>query len=100
MKVLQVIDTLARGGGAEKFVFDLTLALHRQGVEVEVLSVTQPTEERKKEFITRLKQEGIAVYGLNPDNRLYAVGNTCLIYRFIKQHAYDVVHVHLFPALY
>ena len=100
MKILQVIDTLARGGGAEKFVFDLTLSLHRQGIEVEVLSITQPTEEKDKEFITCLKKQGIAVYGLNPDNHLYAVKNTYLMYRFIKQHAYDVVHVHLFPALY
>ncbi len=47
MKVLHVINCFARSGGAEKLVLDLTLALKSLGVEVEILSLVEPSDENK-----------------------------------------------------
>lgn len=96
MKVLQVIDRLMRGGGAEKFALDLTIALHKiEGVQIDVLSIVAPDND---DFVEILKENGIR-HSVLSDN-LRSPSNIIRLKRFIKAGDYDVVHVHLFPALY
>lgn len=98
MKVLQLINVMIRGGGAEKVVFDHTMELHRIGIEVEVLSLGNPVAD-DGEFISLLREKGITVNHLN-GNSLYS---PLLLFRFLNymsRHHYDVVHVHLYPSLY
>lgn len=96
MKVLQVINRMIRGGGAEKFSLDLTLALNKvDGVEVEVLSITHPTNN---DFVDILEKNGISHSVLS--DSLYSLRNVFRLKNFIEKRKYDVVHVHLFPSLY
>lgn len=96
MKILQVIDRMMRSGGAEKFALDLTLALDRMpDVEVEVLSIAPPTNN---DFVDILRNAGIRHSVLSP--KMYSLKAVWKLKRFIENGGYDVVHVHLFPALY
>lgn len=96
MKILQVINRMARSGGAEKFALDLSLALNRaDGIEVEVLSIAHPDND---DFIDILSDAGIKHHVLS--DSLYSLKNIPKLRRFIKQGKYDAVHVHLFPSLY
>ncbi len=96
MKVLQIINRFNRGGGAEKFVLDLTLALHSvNGIVVEVLSIVTPTN---KDFISHIEREGIQHSILS--SSLKSPHNVIKLRNFIFNGKFDVVHVHLFPSLY
>lgn len=96
MKVLQVIDSLSRSGGAEKFVLDLSLALKRNArVDVDVLSIKVPTDH---EFIETLKENNINHFSFS--NNLYSPSIILKLHKLIHEGKYDAVHVHLFPALY
>lgn len=96
MKVLQVIDSLIRGGGAEKFVLDLSLALNNiSGAEVDVLSIVTPSNN---DYVEILETNGINHYVLS--SKLRSPKNITSLKNFVGKGEYDVVHVHLFPALY
>lgn len=99
MKVLQVINVLARGGGAEKIVLDLTLSMKKKGIDVELLSVWNPYTIGKGEFCNILKQHNIPVHFLN-ESKLYSPINMHRYYKLIQNGNYDIVHAHLFPVLY
>lgn len=98
MKVLHVINCFVRSGGAEKFLFDLSLQIKRQGVDIEILSLVAPAVQNR-EFIDCAEKVGIPVHVLR-QNGLYAVRNIGYLRRFFRNHRFDVVHVHLFPAQY
>lgn len=98
MKVLQVINCFARSGGAEKFVFDLTLALKTRQIDVEVLSLI-PSSAENKEFVEKVTEYGVKVYILS-DKGVYNLYHIKELHDFFKKHKYDAVHVHLFPSLY
>lgn len=93
MKVLNVITSLTTGG-AEKLILDGTPVYEEQGVEVDVLSLCNKTTP----FQTALQKSFSGrLWGLTKRS----VYNPFLIFRispFLKR--YDVIHVHLFPALY
>lgn len=96
MKILQVIDRMMRGGGAEKFALDLTVALSKiDGAEVEVLSICPPENE---DFVNILVRQGIKHHVLSA--RLYSWYNTILLKNYVDKGNFDIIHVHLFPALY
>jgi len=96
MKILQVIDRMMRSGGAEKFALDLTVALSKiDGVDVEVLSISPPENE---DFVNILVGQGIKHHVLS--DRLYSLSNAFLLKNYIDNGNYDIIHVHLFPALY
>lgn len=96
MKVLQVIDSMVRGGGAEKFVLDLSIALSKiNGVEVDVLSIVSPPNN---DYVEILHTNGIKHYVLS--SKLKSPKNIKAIKHFIEKGGYEIVHVHLFPALY
>lgn len=96
MRVLQVIDRMMRGGGAEKFVLDLSIALNRlPEIEVEVLSIATPLNN---DFVDILIQNGIKHNVLSDSLRSFK--NIGKLHSYIAAGNYDAVHVHLFPALY
>ncbi|MCM0220078.1 glycosyltransferase [Bacteroides fragilis] len=99
MKILQIIDCMERGGGAEKFVLSLSLALKKRNLEVEVLSIIPPSKDNL-DFIDALRKASIPVHILNQNNKLYSVVNIFRLKKFFKCNVYDIVHVHLFPAIY
>lgn len=96
MKILQVIDRMMRGGGAEKFVLDLSLALNNiENVQVDVLSISTPLNN---DYIDILNENGISHNVLSEN--LYSYKNINRLKKILSNENYDVVHVHLFPALY
>lgn len=96
MKILQIINCENRGGGAEKFVLDLSIALKRiKGISIDVLSIQKPNNDN---FIKILSNNNINHHHLS-DN-VYSPFNVIRLYKFINNRDYDVIHVHLFPSLY
>ena len=93
MKILHIIDSLEMGG-AENLLIPLTAEQKYQGNIVSVLllkKASNPTVTKK------IQDNGISVSWLT-EGSLY---NPLLIFKlrpFLKH--YDIVHVHLFPALY
>ncbi len=93
MKILQIINSLATGG-AEKLILDTVPLYNAKGLEMDVL-VLNGTQQP---FLEKLKQlECCSVFSLGN----LSVYNPILIFKIIPYlRKYDVVHVHLFPALY
>lgn len=97
MKILQIINSEKRGGGAERFVLDLSISLHKcHQASVDVLSIKTPDNN---DFVDCLKDNGINHFVLS-NNSIYSPINIIKLYNFIKNGKYDVIHVHLFPSLY
>lgn len=96
MKILQVINNFSRGGGAEKVVFDLAIALScHPNIEVSILSIQKPSDG---EYVEEIKKK----YGINTfclSNRLKSFRNLFALKGYLCDD-YDIIHVHLFPALY
>ena len=95
MRILHVIPQLWRGNGAAKIVKDLVdyQITHGNLVTVVSLSIMSPSYEKD------LKKLGCEVIYL--ENRRYSLYNPKFFFqlrKIIKE--FDIVHVHLFPALY
>jgi len=92
MRVLQVINNLAIGG-AESQLKDLTLGFNERGLvnEVYVLRRTGSYFERS------LEKAGIALYGPRSLS-VYSSLQVLALAQHLRHHAYDLIHVHLFPA--
>lgn len=94
MRIIQVINNL-NTGGAEKLLLE-TIPLYREkGVEMDILVI----DGHEYPFMKELKKmhKG-TIFSLSDDSNIY---NPLLIFKimkFLKQ--YDIVHVHLFPAIY
>lgn len=95
MRILHVIPQLWRGNGAAKIVKDLVdyQISHGNLVAVVSLSVMFPSYEKDLEDL------GCDVIYL--ENRKYSLYNPKFFFQLRKIiKKYDIVHVHLFPALY
>ena len=95
MKILHVIPQLWRGNGAAKIIKDLVdyQITHGNLVTVVSLSVMSPSYEKDLEDL------GCEVIYL--ENRRYSLYNPKFFFQLRKMiKEYDIVHVHLFPALY
>ncbi|MFY0714337.1 glycosyltransferase [Seonamhaeicola sp. NFXS20] len=94
MKVLQVINSL-RSGGAEKLIVDTCGKFSEKGLKVDVLLL----DGAETGFYKKLKEnKSINIFSLGTENNIY---NPFLVFKiksFFKN--YDIIHVHLFPALY
>lgn len=96
MKILHIINSFMRGGGAETLVLTLATALSRiEGNTVHVLSLKDPED---KEFVQFLEEQGGKCFALSEN--LKSFKNVQLLANFIKRGNYDIVNVHLFPSLY
>lgn len=92
MRVLQVIHNL-EVAGAEVLVHDLVVGLNRRHVECS-LYLLQSTESRLQRA---LQGQGVTVYGRGRIP-LYSPVHLRRLASHLRTHAYDIVHVHLFPA--
>lgn len=93
MRILQIINSMATGG-AEKLLLE-TIPLYRQrGIEMDLLLL----DGKDSQFLQALRAQ--------TDCKIIALGqgscyNPMLVFKIIPQlKNYDIVHVHLFPALY
>ena len=98
MRILQVIDCFERSGGAQQFFKDLVSEMKRERIDVEVLSIIPPQND-DGEFVNEAVAHGIPVHILTNRN-IYNIRNVVTMYHFLRRHTYDIIHVHLFPALY
>lgn len=96
MKVIHIINDLGKGG-AERLLVDALPKYKELGIEVSVLQISSKGSE--PEHITSLTNKGIPCYDLKTSN-LYSPVTLWLLYKFLRSHTFDVIHVHLFPALY
>ena len=94
MKILHVINFMSMGG-AQSLLVDLIPAQIRQGHQVSLLQLSKPNDDTLQ---NKIKEKGVIVTTIDTKISLY---NPLLILKirpFLKD--VDVVHVHLFPALY
>lgn len=93
MKILQIITSL-NTGGAEKLLIESVPHYQQKGIDVDVVTLTK----NKSPFRHQLQKVTKGrVIGLTSSS----VYNPMLIFKIIPYlKLYDIVHVHLFPALY
>ena len=93
MKILQVINTLDTGG-AEKLLLETIPLFNGKGIQMDVLVF----EKKQGVCLNKLQELNCcAIYSLNSKS-LYSPANIFKFVKYLKK--YDLVHVHLFPALY
>lgn len=93
MRIVHVIGEMGYGG-AELLVGEMSVRLVAAGHIVEVLVLGYCEEE----VVSALTDRGVRVVRL--DARLSSPANAWRIARYLKSAHPDVVHAHLFPALY
>lgn len=95
MKVLHIISNLGSGGAEKLMEETLPIMQQKEGVEVELLLLTDEENVFGREIIKNNIQ--IRVIPLrSPRNPL----NIYYIRKYIMNGNYDIVHVHLFPTFY
>ena len=94
MKILHIIDSLSMGG-AENMLVGLTSGQQRQGHEVLVMPLVCASDTLVRR---KMEEAGIEVRPFKGSGSVY---NPLFIIKIAKTiRRYDIVHVHLFPALY
>ena len=93
MKILQVTNSLATGG-AEKLIVDYTPRIAKKDIAVDVLVLNG----QRHPFMENLaKTHCCEIHSLTKGS----VYNPLLVFKIIPYlRNYDLLHVHLFPALY
>lgn len=94
MKILHVIDTLGMGG-AENILIGLTSGQKEKGHDVTVIPLVCPHRTPVRE---KMENNGIVVKPLKDKGTVYDPRLIFKICRVLRK--YDIIHVHLFPALY
>lgn len=93
MRILHVINSL-HFGGAEKLLVDSLPIYKKNKNDISVLLLNAD----KTPFYIDLKNKGIDILEVNTLNNLYNPLYILKIHKHIKK--FDIVHVHLFPAVY
>lgn len=93
MKVLQVINSLATGG-AEKIILESVPKFVEKGIDVELLLLNG----NQHPFLVELEEKHCCKIMYLGGGSVYNPFHIFKIMRYLKK--YDLVHVHLFPALY
>lgn len=93
MRLLHIINSL-NTGGAEKLILDTLPLFAQKGIEVDLLLLMKT----ESPFLNKLKKEKCCkIFEFSYTN----VYNPWMIFKIRKIITnYDIVHVHLFPALY
>ncbi|MGL5937584.1 MAG: glycosyltransferase [Phocaeicola sp.] len=94
MKILQIINNLG-SGGAEKLIAEFAPVMQNRGNKVEVLLL----QRKGSLYIEQLEKAGVKVTCLS-ESSLYSLKHIWSIRQFIRKGKFDIVHVHIFPALY
>jgi glycosyltransferase involved in cell wall biosynthesis len=97
MKILHIINTLGKGGAEKLLVQTLPAYNKEEGWEVALLQIT--SRNAVPEYIDEVKTAGVTIHTLG-EKSVYDPSNILLLRRFLKEHNYDVIHVHIFPAMY
>jgi glycosyltransferase involved in cell wall biosynthesis len=87
MKILHVLRDLSRNGGVQRLVFDMAMS-GDPDLEISVLITKR---ESGAEYIDELRKNGITVHLIPRWN---------LLAHYLLYRQFDIVHAHLFPALY
>lgn len=96
MKILQIINNLS-SGGAERLLVNWLPFLKEKKCEVTLLQLSD--RNSKPEYIQMLQNSGVKVVTVSKTS----VYNPLLffkLYAFFKKNTFDIVHFHLFPAMY
>jgi len=94
MRILHVIDSLGTGG-AQRLIVDMAPIQKELGHSVSVLELVESKESYLKDALLRF-----GIKTTHVSNRI-SVYNPLLVFKIIPYLSkYDVIHVHLFPALY
>lgn len=93
MKILRVINSLGIGGAERSIVNNVPI--HKaNGLDMDVLLL----DGKRTFFLDELQTRGVSVTWLGRGIHLY---NPLLVFKLLPIfRRYDVIHVHLFPALY
>ncbi|MEB4860649.1 glycosyltransferase [Priestia megaterium] len=95
MRILHVINNLS-SGGAEKLIEEALPLMNKiEGIEVEVLLLT----DKNNVFDKKLIEENIHIHVL-PKRKIRSPLNILDIRKQIIKGKYDIVHTHLFPTSY
>jgi len=95
MQILHIINSL-HIGGAEKLLVDSIPIYKQKGTDVDLLLLNGD----ETPFFKQLKDKNITIYNLTKKN-IKKIYNPLLIFFIIPYlKKYDIIHVHLFPALY
>lgn len=96
MHILHIINNLNKGG-AERLLVD-NLPLYKEAkINVEILQISNKNSEPT--YIKLLQKGGVNCHHLSTGS-LYNPILIIKLIRFLTAGKFDVVHVHLFPALY
>lgn len=94
MKILHIIDNLSMGGG-QNLLIGLAGLQQKMGNEVCVLALEPCSDTLVR---TKIETEGVEVKVLS--NRIKLRNPIQILMLMPRLGRYDIVHVHLFPALY
>ncbi len=90
MRVLQMIDEMRLGGGAEQLQCSLAAAVRGSGVELVVLTL----HENEARAEAELRALGATVVSL-PSRRFASPTRAVRLARFVRSGDFDVIHTHL-----
>ncbi|MCF2503364.1 glycosyltransferase [Dyadobacter sp. CY107] len=96
MKVLVITNDISQGGG-EKLLASSLPIFKKKGVDIALLLLN--AKGSVPAFLSDIQNSGIVIHDLSIDN-FYNPLCAWEIRKFLEANSYDVVHVHLFPALY
>lgn len=96
MKVLRVINTLNIGGAERSIIGNVPLHISHN-IETDVLLLNG----RNTFFIDELKKKNVKIFSLAKHEGVLRLYNPFHVFKIMKYiDKYDIVHAHLFPALY
>ena len=85
-----MIDTLGRGG-AEQVLVNLLPVLKKNGIQIEVISLMEPSP-----LAAELEKQGIPVHLLRLSNRWNLLEGFFKLRKVLKNKQFDIIHGHLF----
>lgn len=91
-KVLCIIDSLARGGGAERLLVDLLPLLRARGFEISVATLQRAASDHSKEF----ERVGIRVHQLDLPSVQAVPEVIRKLRRLVRDHGYSIFWGHLY----
>lgn len=95
MKILHVINHIGKNSGAAKLLVDICYSQIRRGCKVDIVSLVS----YEPSYVPILKELDLTCFTLY--NKQINRYNPLSIFKLVPLiRKYDIVHVHLFPALY
>ena len=80
MKIIHIMDNLNVSGGVNSFVYDLCLAMKKQGIDVSLIGILD-SKEKNNDSVKKLRENGIEVLCLGAKNKKEAIVRYCSILR-------------------